>query len=303
MPPKRNPVTGQLLTTDIATRGAKLRENKEVKGIASMLCTVLTYAGLGLVGLTVGALIGYVAGKGVMTLMCGGIGLLAGLFIAVFVTGNFRDAIDAGGEAALNVTEPLVPSFAREVAYGHDAFSVLVTVHSVKTNADDILSLKLTNFDGYVVVSCGGNPVKKTCVSDRCQFEETFKLRVRPRDKGITFELRDQEVLHDDQIGSCEIPFDGPKGIIETGFPVMKAYSLFDHYGSKVGNLMLSFDWCEDFDRARLLHLQQQHPAEFERRTFLRTQALQSQTNLKTQEPAYGTFIDQSRVFAPMRGP
>lgn len=296
MPPKRNPVTGQLVKADIAARGAKLKES----GVASMLCNALTYAGLGLAGLTIGALIGYVAGKGVLTLMCGGIGLLTGLFIAVFVTGNFRDAIDAGGEAALNVTEPLVPSFAREVAYGHDAFSLLVTVHSVKTNADDILSLKLSSFDGYVVVTCGSNPVKKTCVSDRCQFEETFKLRVRPRDKGITFELRDQEVLHDDQIGACEIPF---QNIIETGFPVMKAYSLFDHHGSKVGNLMLSFDWCDDFPADRLLYLQQQHPAEFQRRTFLRTQTLQSQTTLKAQEPAYGTFVDQSRVFAPNRGP
>jgi len=300
MPPTRNPVTGQMIRADIAARGAKLRSDKEVKGIAGMLCNALTYAGLGLIGLTIGALIGYVAGKGVLTLMCGAIGLLAGLFIAVFVTGDFGDAVNAGGEAALNVTEPLVPSFAREVAYGHDAFSLLVTVHSVKTNADDILSLKLSNFDGYVVVSCGSNPVKKTCVSDRCQFEETFKLRVRPRDKGITFELRDQEVISDDQIGSCEIPF---RNIIETGFPVMKAYSLFDHRDNKVGNLMLSFDWCDDFPADRLLYLQQQHPAEFERRTFLRNQALQSQTTLKAQEPAYGTFIDQSRVFAAGRGP
>ena len=59
-----------------------------------------------------------------------------------------------------------------------------------------------------------------------------------------------EQVISDDQIGSCEIPF---RNIIETGFPVMKAYSLFDHRDNKVGNLMLSFDWCDDFPADRLL--------------------------------------------------
>lgn len=300
MPPKRHPITGQLLKAEVATRavGAKV-DKDEARGMASAVLNAFTYAGCALVGLTFGALFGYMFGAGLKTIIFGSVGLGLGLIIAVFATGHFRDAVDSGHDAVLNATEPLVPSFAREVAFGHDAFSVLVTVHGVKTNADDLLSLKVSKFDGYMIVTCGNNPPKRTCVSPQCVFEETFKLHVRPRDSGIHFELRDQELLHDDFVGAVEIPI---SLILDSGFPVMKAYSLFDSRHNKVGNLMLSFDWCADFPTDRLLHIQQQHPAEFARRDLLRKQALQSQSELKSQAVPYGTFIDQSRVFVPGRG-
>jgi len=299
MPPKRHPITGQVLKAEIASRAVGQRIEKEGPGVAGAILHAFTYVGLALLGLTFGALLGYMFGAGLLTLIYGGVGLALGLLVAVFATGHFRDAVESGHEAVLNATEPLVPSFAREAAYGHDAFSLLVTVHEVKTQADDILTLKMSNFDGYMVVKCGANPPKSTCVSEHCIFEETFKLHIRPRDAGIHFELRDQELLHDDFIGAVEIPI---SVIINTGFPVMKAFSLFDNKRNKVGNLMLSFDWCADFPSDRLLHLQQQLPAEFARRDLLRKQALQSQAQMKSQAVPYGTFVDQSRVFVPGRG-
>lgn len=299
MPPKRHPITGQVLKKEVATRAVGQKFEKEAQGVGTQLLTGFTYAGLAIMGLTIGALFGYMFGAGLNTIVFGCVGLLLGLLIAIFATGHFRDAVESGQEAVLNATEPLVPSFAREVAYGHDAFSMLVTVHNVKTSSDDLLSLKVSNFDGYMVVSCGANPPKRTCVSPHCVFEETFKLHIRPRDAGIHFELRDQELLHDDFIGAVEIPI---STIIDGAFPVMKAYSIFDNKRSKVGNLMVSFDWCADFPTDRLLHLQQQHPAEFARRDLLRKQALDSQAQLQSQAQAYGTFINQSRVFVPGRG-
>lgn len=299
MPPKRHPITGQLLRTEVATRAVGQKVEKEASGLAGAAITAITYAGCAMLGLTIGALFGYMFGAGLRTIIFGAVGLGLGLVIAIFVTGHFRDAVDSGHDAILNATEPMVPSFAREAAFGHDAFSLLVTVHNVKTNADDLLSLKVSKFDGYMVVTCGKNPPKRTCVSPQCVFEETFKLQIRPRDSGIHFELRDQEVLHDDFIGAVEIPI---ATIIGSGFPVMKAYSLFDNRRNKVGNLMLSFDWCDDFPPDRLLHIQQQHPAEFARRDLLRTQALQSQSELKSQAVPYGTFMSQSRVFVPGSG-
>lgn len=301
MPPKRHPLTGQIIQAEIQSRGnAYVKGQGKEGGLAEKILYVLAYGGLCLLGLTLGAVLGYLSGAGLNTIVFGSIGLGIGLLLAIFVSGDFRDAVNAGGDAMMNATEPLVPSFAREVTFGHDYFSLLVTVHSVKTSADDFLAFKMSNFDGYVVVSCGANPPKRTCVHPHCVYEETFKLQVRPRDKTINFELKDQELLHDDDVGSLSLPINS---IVESGFPVMKAYSLFDHRNNKVGNLMLSFDWCEDFPADRLLQLQQQHPAEFARRDLLRQQALQSQAQLTRQAAAYGTFVDQSRIFyAPGAG-
>lgn len=300
MPPKRHPLTGQIIQHQIASRGAAFVKGQDKEGnLAESLIYGLTYAGFCTIGLFLGAMLGYMSGAGMSTIIMGSCGLGIGLLLAIFVSGDFAGAVNAGRDAALNATEPLVPSFAREVAFGHDYFSLLITVHSVKTSSDDMLALKLSNFDGYVVVTCGANPPKRTCVHPHCVFEETFKLQVRPRDTVIHVELKDQEVLHDDDIGSLALPI---STIVESGFPVFKSYSLFDHRHAKVGNLMLSFDWCEDFPADRLLHLQQQHPAEFARRDVLRQQALQSQTQLSQQAAAYGTFVHQSRFFAPGTG-
>lgn len=296
MPPKRHPLTGQIIQAEIQSRGNAFvkGQGKEGGSLTSSILWILSYGGLCLLGLTLGAVVGYLSGAGLNVIIFGSIGLGIGLLLAVFVSGDFRDAMNAGGDAVMNATEPLVPSFAREVTFGHDYFSLLVTVHNVKTSADDILALKFSNFDGYVVVTCGANPPKRTCVHPHCVFEETFKLQVRPRDKTINFELKDQELLHDDEVGSLALPI---STIVESGFPVVKAYSLFDNRNNKVGNLTLSFDWCEDFPADRLLQLQQQHPAEFARRDLLRQQALQSQAQLTRQAAAYGTFVDQSRFF------
>lgn len=298
MPPKRHKLTGQILQAEITSRGNAYAkgQGKEGGGLGATLLWALTYGGLCLLGLTLGAVMGYLSGAGLNVIVFGSCGLGIGLLLAIFLTGDFRDAVNASGDAVMNATEPLVPSFAREQAFGYDYFSLLVTVHNVKTSADDILALKLSNFDGYVVVTCGANPPKRTCVHPHCVYEETFKIQVRPRDQFINFELKDQELLHDDDVGSCSLNISTE--IVDKGFPVMKAYSLYQGSGNnKVGNLMLSFDWCEDFPNNRLLDLQQRHPAEFARRDLLRQQALQSQAHLTRQAPAYGTFVDQSRFF------
>jgi hypothetical protein len=229
------------------------------------------------------------------------VGVVVGLILAVFCTGDFGAAVDAGEDKIRNVTEPLVPRFAREVTFGHDYFSVLVTVHNVRTMADDLMTLKTTQFDAFVEVNCGDNPVKSTCISDDCDFEETFKFRVRPRDTTIDFALKDQELLHDDVVGVCHVPI---SEILHKGFPVQKGYPLLDHQShQKVGQLNLSFDWTEDFPKDRLADMQRKNPSEFARRMQMRQQVLSSQAALKREAFAYGTFVKQSSSMFYPQGP
>merc|ERR1719389_552043 len=204
MAPKRNPITGKTIgglgAGAVSTRASeKALDKLGVSGgtgdLAAFTLKILSYIGLCALGFVLGATAGFFAGRGLMTILGAFVGVVVGLILAIFCTGDFGAAVDAGEDKVRNVTEPLVPSFAREVAFGHDYFSVLVTVHHVRTTPDDLTTFKATNFDAFVVVSCGDNPVKSTCISQECDFEETFKFRVRPRDARINFALKDQEVL------------------------------------------------------------------------------------------------------------
>jgi hypothetical protein len=302
MAPKRHPITGKSLggAGAVSTRaGDKALKKLGVEGggedLAAFTLKILSYVGLCALGFVLGATAGFFAGQGLMTILGAFIGVVVGLILGVFCTGDFGAAVDAGEDKVRNFTEPLVPSFAREVAFGHDYFSVLVTVHNVKTTPEDIFTLKQTSFDGFVVVSCGDNPMKQTCIREDCEFEETFKFRVRPRDARIDFALKDQELLHDDVVGICSVPI---SEILDKGFPVQKTYHLLSlRHHQKVGSIQLSFDWTEDFPKDRLADMQRRNPSEFSRRAQMREQVLSSQDALKGKAYAYGTFVQQSSIF------
>jgi len=300
MAPKRHPITGKSLGGAVSSRaGDKALKKLGVEGggedLAAFTLKILSYIGFCALGFVLGATAGFFAGQGLMTILGAFVGVVVGLVLAIFCTGDFGAAVDAGEDRVRNVTEPLVPSFAREVAFGHDYFSILVTVHNVRTTPDDLMTLKTTQFDAFVVVSCGENPMKSTCISQDCDFEETFKFRVRPRDQRIDFALKDQELLHDDVVGICSVPVNE---ILNKGFPVQKTYHLVSlHHQTKVGNIMLSFDWTEDFPKDRLAEMQKRNPSEFSRRVQMREQVLSSQDALKGKAYAYGTFVQQSSIF------
>jgi len=291
MAPKRNRVSTK--AGDKALK--KLGVEDGGADFAAFALKILSYVGLCALGFVLGATAGFFAGQGLMTILGAFVGVVIGLVLAVFCTGDFGEAMNAGEDKIRNVTEPLVPAFAREVAFGHDYFSILVTVHSVRTMADDLMTLKTTQFDAFVVVSCGDNPVKSTCISPDCDFEETFKFRVRPRDHKIDFALKDQELLHDDVVGVCSVEI---ADVLNKGFPVQKSYPLLElRYHQKVGNLMLSFDWTEDFPKDRLADMQKRNPSEFNRRVQMRQQVLSSQEKESKKAMAYGTFVSQSSIF------
>jgi len=305
MAPKRHPITGKVIRGAVSTRASEKAldklgiDNGGAGDMAAFVLKMLSYIGLCALGFVLGATVGYLMGQGLMTLLGAFVGVVVALIFAVFCTGDFGAAVDTGMDKARNATEPLVPSMFHEVAYGHDYFSVLVTVHSVRTMADDLMTMKATQFDAFVVVSCGDNPVKSTCIKQDCDFEETFKFKVRPRDQTINFALKDQELLHDDVIGMCSVAIND---ILNKGFPVQKSYPLLAiRHHQKVGNLMLSFDWTDDFPKDRLDDMQRKNPSEFNRRMQMRHHV---DERLKGQPKAYGTFVQASHIFEhPKQGP
>lgn len=269
-----------------AAGAAQSASKADASPFFDQLFRVLTYAGLVLVGFLVGAFSGYVAGAGLATIVGAASGIAAGLCLALCVTGDCGLLMDQGRDQVLSATEPLIPGFAKEAAYGHEAFSLLVTIHEIRSAAQDesVAGGKVSSFDAYVVLNVGDNPEKCTCVRKDGIFQETFKVKIRARDQYLKFTVKDQEVFIDACMGKVDI---GVNHLIDDAFPCRMSYILSDG-DKKVGRLVLSFDWCEDFPINRLNDLQQRKPAEFERRMKFREACLGHE-----QREHYGTFGHQ----------
>lgn len=269
-----------------AAGAAQQAGKADVQSSFAPLFRVLTYVGLVLLGFFLGALGGYVAGAGLATIVGMASGIAVGLLLALCVTGDCGHLMDEGREQVLSVTEPLIPGFAKEAAYGHEAFSLLVTIHEIRSAAQDESAAggKVSSFDAYVVLNVGDNPEKCTCVRKDGIFQETFKVKIRARDQYLKFAVRDQEVFIDSCMGKVAV---GVNHVIDDAFPCRMSYILSDG-DKKVGRLVLSFDWCEDFPINRLNDLQQRKPAEFERRMKFRDDCLAHEVR-----EHYGTFGHQ----------
>lgn len=210
------------------------------------------------------------------------IGLATGVLLAFFCTGDFGREVDSYGRSFRQATGALLPAQMANRLYGHQSFTLFVTVHHAK-NVKDVggmlpaLSGLLKSYDAFVTVACGANPPKATCVRNDETFNETFKLLVAVADEHILVQLKDQDIVHDELVGVVRIKVDD---IIDGGFPVFKSYNLTDAEGTKTGQVTLSFDWGKDFDQDKLQLLLDTHPVEFERRKAMRTDAQEHQTKL-----------------------
>lgn len=284
-------------------------ENPDVSGnvmsVFKPMMHGLAYLGFVLGGLALGALVGYMGGAGLASLLGMAIGLTVGGLLAMMVTGDCGKCLDFFEDKGLDITEPLVPGFARELAYGHDSFSLLVTIHELRSAAQDdtLVGGKAATFDAYVVLTCGDNPPKSTCVRTSGVFHETFKVHIQPRDQHLRFEIRDQDVMIDDDMGQTDVHVNS---IIEEGFPVRKSYDVM-HGAKKAGRLVLSFDWTDDFPMDRLQDVMQRRPTEFARRNVIRQECMTAYQTSAGGSAPYGTFATQwhfgDSLFKPGRGP
>lgn len=257
--------------------------------VASSLAPVfkgLTYAGLAVLFFLLGALGGYLAGAGFATIIGAAAGIVVGLLLALCVTGDCGLLMDESKEQVLAQTEAFIPGFAKEAAYGHEAFSLLVTVHEIRSAGQDetAASGKASSFDGYVVLNVGNNPPKQTCVRKDGIFQETFKVKIRAIDQYLNFMVKDQEIFLDACMGGVVVPVNH---VIDDAFPCRMSY-VITKGEKKVGRLVLSFDWCEDFPINRLNDLQERKPTEFARRAKARADCLAQEARGQ-----YGTFGHQ----------
>lgn len=154
------------------------------------------------------AFIGSMTAPGVGALLGALGGFTVGALIGCCVMGKFRDWIDGD----MVDSKALVPSVFHESVFGHERFTVYITVHKLT----DAVHSGFGEPDFYIRVSCGKNPPKTTCVTSPPEWNETFKLIVEPTDSSVTFSVVDQNMLMDSVIGSASVPI---KAIIEEEFP------------------------------------------------------------------------------------
>lgn len=188
---------------------------------------VLIACGLG----TICAFIGSMTAPGVGALLGALGGFTVGALIGCCVVGKFRDWIDGD----LIDSKTLIPSVFHEQVFGHERFTVYITVHKLTDAVQSGFGLREP--DCYIRVSCGKNPPKSTCVLHPPEWNETFKLVVEPTDSSVTFSVVDQNMLLDSVVGSASIPI---KDIVNEGFPKGKRIKM-QSKSANCGVLHVSF--------------------------------------------------------------
>lgn len=100
------------------------------------------------------------------------IGAIVGLLVGYMATGKWKKWFERDGLFDLpKVMQPLL--------YERDTFVLIITIKEVQNQ----LQSQFRPNDSYVMLTCGKNPVKTTCVRQDGKWNETFKLTVDPRDK------------------------------------------------------------------------------------------------------------------------
>jgi len=212
-------------------------------------------------------MIGSMAYPGVGAILGALFGFVLFICVGCIVLGKYKDIVRGGGDI---IDMP-------DLVCEHPAFALMVTVHKCTSVADEQLcGLGAGKADTFVQVRCGINPPKSTCVRDDCVWNETFRLNVRSKDKGIIFDLLDQNVFGDGRIGQVTLDIDDD--IIDRAFPQEAQFKVEGNAKGKKGApkalLTLSFDHGPDFPESRISHLENAFPEEFEKRARRSTAAM-----------------------------
>mmetsp|Transcript_2699 Transcript_2699/g.7607 ORF Transcript_2699/g.7607 Transcript_2699/m.7607 type:complete len:280 (-) Transcript_2699:145-984(-) len=173
-------------------------------------------------------------------------GCLVGFFLFAcmggFATGFWSDLV---GSVFSSTREVFVPHSIATAFGAHGSFGLIVTVHRAQCQLRGQLPWQSRSL--FAEVSCGQNPVKRTCVSGDGVFDETFKLQIRHADDTIFVQIKNQDIFGARDVGHVYVPIQS--GILEQDFPRRAEYQivagdhewLYQGYGSP-SKLVLSFD-------------------------------------------------------------
>jgi len=151
------------------------------------------------------AFMGSLTSAGIGAVVGGFLGLLVGAIIGFFACGKYKEIIEAADDAV--DAQHFVPESMHESVFGHQKFTLYVTVHQLFHGKDGPVGADLFGEpDFFIKVRCGRNPPKTTCVRANGVWNETFKFTVEAQDQAIAFDLVDQNTLIDTKVGSVSVP-------------------------------------------------------------------------------------------------
>lgn len=98
----------------------------------------------------------------------------------------------------------------------HGHFDLIMTVHEARdVGVRGQLPWQQANL--FAEVICGSNPPKCTCVKANGDWQEAFKLHIKPSDEAITLQIKNQDIFGASSVGHVHIPIQ--RGVVDAGFP------------------------------------------------------------------------------------
>lgn len=184
------------------------------------------------------AFLGSMSYPGIGAVFGGIIGFLLGMVIGFFACGKYKEVMQSADD--IIDAQDFIPEVFHEGLFGHQRFTLYVTVHRIEGAA-----AKRGFFGGsdfFIRMLCGRNPPKTTCVREAGVWNETFKLTVEAQDSSVTFEVIDQNTLIDTKVASVAVPISAIVGYIGAGEVKEKLQSK----SKNMGVLVVSFKAGED---------------------------------------------------------
>merc|ERR1719324_2018511 len=221
---------------------------------------------VGVVGCLLCAMVGSMTYPGIGALIGAASGLAVFTCFGCLIFGTWRDCVPQVG------VDAFVPSAVARSFGAHGEFSLILTVHRIE--GLQVIGRLFGKPDTYVVVQCGHNPRKNTCVKPNNIFEEQFKLNVKATDKVINLFILDQDFFGSTNVARVSV--DIQDDIINEGFPTEKAFSLTKSANDKLrdhsAKLVLSFD-PGDGEQGLHNEIQRTYPDQAEQRSIRITSA------------------------------
>eukprot|EP00927_Polykrikos_kofoidii_P067436 TRINITY_DN62933_c0_g1_i1.p1 TRINITY_DN62933_c0_g1~~TRINITY_DN62933_c0_g1_i1.p1 ORF type:complete len:281 (+),score=43.84 TRINITY_DN62933_c0_g1_i1:163-1005(+) len=202
----------------IEQSGSKMWKDNLLQGLRALGTLLICIGGL-LLSSTVGSLAYPIGGVG--ALFGGALGGMLFLCIGCCVTGFWKDTCRNSLPTSKSL-EAMVQRGLAPVAEGRSDFTLILTIH--KAENVGVQGRLWQQPDLYVEVSCGNNPVKRTCVKRDGHFNEQFKLHVRSSDHCLTLKVLDQNMFG--STGCGFIALDIQDDIIAKGFPKNRQHPL-----------------------------------------------------------------------------
>lgn len=201
------------------------------KSLGMILCAVLVCV--------LFAFLGSMSYPGIGSVIGGLVGFALGLVIGFFACGKYKEVLETADD--MIDAQMFVPEAFHEGLFGHQRFTLYVTVHRIELPKSAQRSF-FGGSDFFIRTVCGRNPPKTTCVRDSGVWNETFKLTVEAQDSSVTFEVIDQNTLIDTKVASVAVPISSIVGNIGTG----EVHEKLQSKTKNMGVLVVSFKAGED---------------------------------------------------------